>query len=120
MFRCQAADDDASVHCDLRRTDAGYGDGCFQHFGNDHDWSQPDGCFQCYCYCGVVFPQYSCKAAGFWTLLVGFIMLVLWQFVPAVRIFPNVIYMEWFACILTYAVVAVLQPGKKLAADTAE
>ena len=68
----------------------------------------------------LFFPQYSCKAAGFWTLLVGFIMLVLWQFVPAVRIFPNVIYMEWFACILTYAVVAVLQPGKKLAADTAE
>ena len=68
----------------------------------------------------LFFPQYSCKAAGFWTLLVGFIMLVLCQFVPAVRIFPNVIYMEWFACILTYAVVAVLQPGKKLAADTAE
>ncbi len=65
----------------------------------------------------LFFPQYSCKAAGFWTLLVGFIMLVLWQLVPAVRIFPNVIYMEWFACILTYAVVAVIQPGKKLTAD---
>ncbi|MFQ9935684.1 MAG: hypothetical protein ACLRXQ_06255 [Phascolarctobacterium faecium] len=25
----------------------------------------------------LFFPQYSCKAAGFWTLLVGFIMLVL-------------------------------------------
>lgn len=62
----------------------------------------------------LFFPKYSCKAAGFWTLLVGFIMLVLWQLVPAVRIFPNVIYMEWFACILTYAVVAVLQPGKSL------
>ena len=62
----------------------------------------------------LFFPQYSCKVAGFWTLAGRFIMLVLWQFVPAVRIFPNVIYMEWFACILTYAVVAVLQPGKSL------
>ena len=64
----------------------------------------------------LFFPKYSCKAAGFWTLLVGFVMLVLWQLVPSVRIFPNVIYMEWFACILTYAIVAVLKPGKKVAA----
>ncbi|CAK7032451.1 sodium:solute symporter family protein [uncultured Phascolarctobacterium sp.] len=64
----------------------------------------------------LFFPKYSCKAAGFWTLLVGLVMLVLWQLVPSVRIFPNVIYMEWFACILTYAIVAVLKPGKKVAA----
>lgn len=64
----------------------------------------------------LFFPKYSCKAAGFWTLLVGFVMLVLWQLVPSVRIFPNVIYMEWFVCILTYAIVAVLKPGKKVAA----
>lgn len=65
----------------------------------------------------LFFPQYSCKAAGFWTLLVGFVMLVLWQLVPAVRIFPNVIYMEWFACIITYAVVSVVKPGKKVAVN---
>lgn len=64
----------------------------------------------------LFFPKYSCKAAGFWTLLVGFVMLILWQLVPSVRIFPNVIYMEWFVCILTYAIVAVLKPGKKVVA----
>lgn len=64
----------------------------------------------------LFFPKYSCKAAGFWTLLVGFVMLILWQLVPSVRIFTNVIYMEWFVCILTYAIVAVLKPGKKVVA----
>ena len=56
-----------------------------------------------------------CKEAGFWTLLAGFVMLILWQFFPAVRILPNIIYMEWLVCIIAYALVAVIKPGKKAA-----
>ena len=61
----------------------------------------------------LFFPQHSCKEAGFWTLLAGFVMLILWQFFPAVRILPNIIYMEWLVCIIAYALVAVIKPGKK-------
>ena len=61
----------------------------------------------------LFFPQYASKAAGFWTLLAGLVLLVLWQLTPAVRIFPNVIYMEWLVCIVAYAIVAVVCPAKK-------
>ncbi|HIU64387.1 MAG TPA: sodium:solute symporter family protein [Candidatus Avacidaminococcus intestinavium] len=62
---------------------------------------------------GLFFPQYTCKAAGFNTLLVGLIVLILWQLVPAVRVFPHVIYMEWVACLGTYLLTAILVPNKK-------
>lgn len=61
----------------------------------------------------LFFPKHSCKEAGFWTLLVGFVMLILWQLVPAVRIVPNIIYMEWIVCIVTYAVIAMIKSGSK-------
>lgn len=67
----------------------------------------------------LFFPQYSSKAAGFWTLLVGLLVLILWTLVPAVRILPNVIYAEWLACIITYAAVYAIAPEKKVAAVTA-
>lgn len=65
----------------------------------------------------LFFPRYTSKAAGFWTLLAGFVMLVLWQLVPHVRIFHNVIYMEWLVCLVTYAIAAVLSPAKKTASE---
>ena len=61
----------------------------------------------------LFFPQYASKAAGFWTLLAGLVLLVLWQLTPAVRIFPNVIYMEWLVCIAAYAIAAIVCPAKK-------
>ena len=61
----------------------------------------------------LFFPRYTSKAAGFWTLLAGFVMLVLWQIFPQVRLFNNVIYMEWLVCLVAYAVAAVLSPAKK-------
>ena len=61
----------------------------------------------------LFFPQYASKAAGFWTLLAGLVMVVLWKLTPAVHIFPNVIYMEWLVCIAAYAIVAVVSPAKK-------
>lgn len=64
----------------------------------------------------LFFPQYASKAAGFWTLLAGLVLLVLWQLTPVVRIFPNVIYMEWLVCIAAYAIAAIVCPAKKAVA----
>jgi len=61
----------------------------------------------------LFFPQYACKAAGFNTMLVGLVLLIAWQLVPAIRIFPHVIYLEWVACSLTYLVTAIVSPEKK-------
>ena len=68
----------------------------------------------------LFMPQYSNKAAGFWTLLVGLVVLVLWQLVPAVRILPNVIYAEWLSCIITYVVCYALTSESKVAEEATE
>ncbi len=61
----------------------------------------------------LFFPKYACKAAGFNTMLVGLLVLVAWQLVPAIRVLPHVIYLEWIACSLTYGLTAILVPEKK-------
>ena len=61
----------------------------------------------------LFFPKYTSKAAGFWTLLAGLVTIILYKFCPAVRIFPNVIYLEWIVCIVTYVLVAIISPSKK-------
>lgn len=61
----------------------------------------------------LFFPKYACKAAGFNTMLVGLVVLVAWQLVPAIRVLPHVIYLEWIACSLTYVLTAILVPEKK-------
>ena len=52
-------------------------------------------------------PRFCRKNSAFNTILTGVVVLVLWQTVPAVRILPHVIYLEWLACLgtffLTYA-----------------
>lgn len=58
----------------------------------------------------LFFPRYACKAAGFNTLLVGLLVLIIWQLVPQVRIFPHVIYPEWLICALTYGLTALFSP----------
>ena len=51
-------------------------------------------------------PEKTSINAGFYTLLVGLIVLIVWQTVPSVRLLPHVIYAEWLFCSITYAVVA--------------
>lgn len=52
-------------------------------------------------------PNLCRKNAAFYTIVTSVAVLVLWQTVPAVRLFPHVIYLEWLACtgvfLLTYA-----------------
>lgn len=68
----------------------------------------------------LFFPRYTSKAAGFWTLLAGLVTLILWQVTPEIRIFNNVIYMEWLVCLVTYGVVAAVCPEKKTAESALE
>lgn len=61
----------------------------------------------------LFFPERTSKEAGFWTLLAGFVLLVLWQVAPGIRLFGNVIFMEWIVCLVTYFVVSMVSPAKK-------
>lgn len=54
------------------------------------------------------FPKMCRKSSAFWTLLIGIIVLLLWQFVPSVRVLPHVIYAEWIICLITFIVVAMV------------
>lgn len=56
----------------------------------------------------IFLPKLCRKNSAFLTTLVGIIVLFLWQLVPAIRIFPHVIFMEWLACLSTFLLVAVL------------
>lgn len=48
------------------------------------------------------------KNSAFYTTVVGIVVLVLWQLVPAIRVFPHVIYMEWICCITTFLLTPLL------------
>lgn len=56
----------------------------------------------------IFLPKLCRKNSAFFTTLVGIIVLFLWQLVPAVRIFPHVIFMEWMACLSTFLLIAAL------------
>ena len=48
------------------------------------------------------------KNSAFYTIAAGLLTLVLWQTVPAIRVLPHVIYMEWLVCVSTFLLVYVL------------
>lgn len=43
-------------------------------------------------------PRLCRKNAAFNTLATGLIVLIAWQLIPAIRVFPHVIFLEWLAC----------------------
>jgi len=53
----------------------------------------------------VFAPSLARKNSAFYTILVGIIILVVWQFVPAIRVVPHVIYFEWIGSIVTFLLV---------------
>nr|WP_092074198.1 sodium:solute symporter family protein [Dendrosporobacter quercicolus]NSL47675.1 sodium:solute symporter family protein [Dendrosporobacter quercicolus DSM 1736]SDM81287.1 solute:Na+ symporter, SSS family [Dendrosporobacter quercicolus] len=53
-------------------------------------------------------PQLCRKNSAFYTILTGLAVLILWQTVPAVRVFPHVIYLEWLACVGAFLLTYVL------------
>lgn len=53
----------------------------------------------------VFAPGFARKSSAFYTTLVGAVVLVLWQLVPAIRVFPHVVYLEWITCLITFLLV---------------
>jgi solute:Na+ symporter, SSS family len=55
----------------------------------------------------VFAPGLARKNSAFYTNLVGIATLVLWQFIPAIRVLPHVIYLEWIVCVITFLLIPV-------------
>ena len=53
-------------------------------------------------------PKLCKKSAAVWTLIVGIVILALWQFVPATHIVSHPIYLEWIFCVATFLIVGVI------------
>lgn len=49
-------------------------------------------------------PKYCSRIGAFYTLVAAVVTLLAWNFVPAVRIVPHVIYLEWIVCSITFGV----------------
>ena len=45
------------------------------------------------------------KNSAFYTIAGGLLTLILWQVIPATRILPHVIYMEWLVCVIIFLLV---------------
>jgi SSS family solute:Na+ symporter len=56
----------------------------------------------------VFAPQLCRKSSAFYTTLMGLLAIILWYFVPVVRIFPHVIYFEWMVCLITFFVITIV------------
>ena len=55
-------------------------------------------------------PRLCRKNSAFYTILTGVAVLIVWQAVPAVRIFPHVIYLEWSACLGAFLLTYLIDP----------
>ncbi len=60
----------------------------------------------------VFAPGLCRKQSAFYTNVVAILVIALWQFVPAIRIVPQVIYLEWIACIVTFLLVPIFDSNK--------
>ncbi len=58
----------------------------------------------------IFFPKFCRKKSAFITTLAGIIILIAWQLIPAIRIFPHVIYLEWIVCTITFLCIPLLDP----------
>lgn len=50
----------------------------------------------------IFAPSICRKNSAFNTGLAGMIVIALWQLVPAIRVVPHVIYMEWIVCLIVF------------------
>lgn len=54
----------------------------------------------------TMFAPKLCKQnSAFYTIVISLVTLIAWQFIPAIRIFPHVIYLEWLTCLATFVFV---------------
>jgi len=53
-------------------------------------------------------PGFCKKAAAFWTILVGGLIVVLWLLFPTVRILPHAIYLEWLVTLPLFIILCLI------------
>lgn len=68
----------------------------------------------------VFLPGLARKNSAFYTVLTGILALVLWQFIPAIRVFPHVIYLEWIVCVATFLIVPLFDSQRIREKNTRE
>lgn len=56
----------------------------------------------------IFAPNLCRKNSAFYTTVMGILVLILWQFVPAIHIVPHVIYLEWIVCLTTFLAIGLL------------
>lgn len=56
----------------------------------------------------IFAPGLCKKSSAFFTTLAGIAVIFIWELVPAFRIFPHVIFMEWIVCLLTFFITSIL------------
>lgn len=60
----------------------------------------------------IFAPGFCRKNSAFYTTIASILVLILWQFVPAIRILPHVIYLEWIVCLITFLLTSVFDTVK--------
>ncbi len=56
-------------------------------------------------------PRLCTKNSAFYTIISSLIVLLVWQFIPSVRIFPHVIYLEWLVCPIIFLMFSIFEPN---------
>ncbi|WP_425058946.1 Sodium/glucose cotransporter [Sporomusa carbonis] len=65
----------------------------------------------------LFMPGLCRRNSAFYTVLASLIVLILWQTMPSVRIFPHVIYLEWLACLATFFIAYLFDSNTITAAN---
>lgn len=60
----------------------------------------------------VFAPRLCRKNSAFYTTIAGILVLIVWQLVPAIRIFPHVIFLEWLVCLLIFLLIPLFDTVK--------
>lgn len=51
----------------------------------------------------LYLPHLCRRAAGFWVLLASLVVWACWTWIPATRVGPHLIYLEWVVCLAVFA-----------------
>lgn len=68
---------------------------------------------------GFYFPRLCRRAAGFWVILASLVLWAIWTYIPAWRVGPELIYVEWAVCGAIFLLCAAIckEPAGRLITD---
>jgi SSS family solute:Na+ symporter len=65
------------------------------------------------------FARRLCRVgSAFWTISAGIVTAALWLTVPAVRLWPHMIYLEWLVCVGVFLIVSIFD-GRRISGSPA-